>query len=192
MPSAVSGRTERWCFSVFACLCRERCGVITLRPTQNGQTSRHRWDSLGPSGGNGSRRFGRKRYIDLGKRTEGFLSLWCSLCIRRLVLCSESDEVRGRCLLISKLINGLIQLHLHLNGKKRLFDSWLTHLKKQGAVLIIVRPVHCSALLLHQVKGLNNVWNQFQTMIMKKQLAWFVHFLNLTHCPIQCAESYYS
>lgn len=29
--------------------------------------------------------------------------------------------------------------------KKRLFDSWLTHLKNQGAVLIIVRPVHRSA-----------------------------------------------
>ncbi|XP_016429368.1 peroxisome proliferator-activated receptor gamma coactivator 1-beta [Sinocyclocheilus rhinocerous] len=34
----------------------ERCGVITLRAAQNGQTSRHRWDSLGPSGGSGSRR----------------------------------------------------------------------------------------------------------------------------------------
>ncbi|XP_016310876.1 peroxisome proliferator-activated receptor gamma coactivator 1-beta-like isoform X2 [Sinocyclocheilus anshuiensis] len=53
----------------------ERCGMITLRPAQNGQTSRHRWDSLGPSGGSGSRRFGRKRYIDLGKRTQSFLSL---------------------------------------------------------------------------------------------------------------------
>ncbi|XP_056106313.1 peroxisome proliferator-activated receptor gamma coactivator 1-beta isoform X2 [Rhinichthys klamathensis goyatoka] len=49
----------------------ERCGVITLRPTQNGQTSRHRWDSLGPSGGNGSRRFGRKRYIDLDEAGPG-------------------------------------------------------------------------------------------------------------------------
>lgn len=58
---------------------------------------------------------------------------------------------------LSKLINGLIQLHLHLNRKKRLFDSWLTHLKKQAAVLIIFRPVHRSALLLHQVDGLNNV-----------------------------------
>ncbi|KTG34847.1 hypothetical protein cypCar_00010188 [Cyprinus carpio] len=49
----------------------ERCGVITLRPTQNGQTSRHRWDSLGPSGGSGSRRFGRKRYIDLDEAGPG-------------------------------------------------------------------------------------------------------------------------
>ncbi|XP_067314133.1 peroxisome proliferator-activated receptor gamma coactivator 1-beta isoform X2 [Pseudorasbora parva] len=49
----------------------ERCGVITLRPTQNGQTSRHRWDSLGPSGGNSSRRFGRKRYIDLDEAGPG-------------------------------------------------------------------------------------------------------------------------
>ncbi len=69
----LSGRTERWCFCV--CLCRERCGVITLRPAQNGQTSRHRWDSLGPSGGSGGRRFGRKGYIDLGKWTQSFLSL---------------------------------------------------------------------------------------------------------------------
>ncbi|XP_016145114.1 peroxisome proliferator-activated receptor gamma coactivator 1-beta-like isoform X4 [Sinocyclocheilus grahami] len=49
----------------------ERCGVITLRPAQNGQTSRHRWDSLGPSGGSGSRRFGRKRYIDLDEAGPG-------------------------------------------------------------------------------------------------------------------------
>ncbi|XP_039504582.1 peroxisome proliferator-activated receptor gamma coactivator 1-beta isoform X2 [Pimephales promelas] len=49
----------------------ERCGVITLRPTQNGQISRHRWDSLGLSGGNGSRRFGRKRYIDLDEAGPG-------------------------------------------------------------------------------------------------------------------------
>lgn len=49
----------------------ERCGVITLRHTQNGQTSRHRWDLLGPSGGNGSRRFGRKRYIDLDEAGPG-------------------------------------------------------------------------------------------------------------------------
>ncbi|XP_050984318.1 LOW QUALITY PROTEIN: peroxisome proliferator-activated receptor gamma coactivator 1-beta [Labeo rohita] len=49
----------------------ERCGVITLRPAQNAQTSRHRWDSLGPSGGSGSRRFGRKRYIDLDEAGPG-------------------------------------------------------------------------------------------------------------------------
>ncbi|XP_016148753.1 peroxisome proliferator-activated receptor gamma coactivator 1-beta [Sinocyclocheilus grahami] len=49
----------------------ERCGVITLRAAQNGQTSRHRWDSLGPSGGSGSRRFGRKRYIDLDEAGPG-------------------------------------------------------------------------------------------------------------------------
>lgn len=63
-------RTENWCVCMF--VCRERFGVITLRSSQNGQTPRHRWDSLGPCGGNGSRRFGRKRYIDLGKRTQSF------------------------------------------------------------------------------------------------------------------------
>ncbi|XP_051506620.1 peroxisome proliferator-activated receptor gamma coactivator 1-beta-like isoform X2 [Myxocyprinus asiaticus] len=49
----------------------ERCGVITLRSTQSGQTPRHRRDSLGPSGGNSSRRFGRKRYIDLDEAGPG-------------------------------------------------------------------------------------------------------------------------
>ncbi|XP_026081207.1 peroxisome proliferator-activated receptor gamma coactivator 1-beta-like, partial [Carassius auratus] len=49
----------------------ERCGVITLRPSQDGQTSRHRWDSLGPSGGSSSQRFGRKRYIDLDEAGPG-------------------------------------------------------------------------------------------------------------------------
>ncbi|XP_057205316.1 peroxisome proliferator-activated receptor gamma coactivator 1-beta [Triplophysa rosa] len=49
----------------------ERCGVITLRSSQNGQTQRHRWESLGPCGGNGSRRFGRKRYIDLDEAGPG-------------------------------------------------------------------------------------------------------------------------
>ncbi|XP_042594552.1 peroxisome proliferator-activated receptor gamma coactivator 1-beta-like isoform X1 [Cyprinus carpio] len=49
----------------------ERCGVITLRPAQNGQTSRHRWDSLGLNGGSGGRRFGKKRYIDLDEAGPG-------------------------------------------------------------------------------------------------------------------------
>ncbi|XP_065122717.1 peroxisome proliferator-activated receptor gamma coactivator 1-beta [Paramisgurnus dabryanus] len=49
----------------------ERCGVITLRPSQNGPTQRHRWDSVSPGGGNGSRRFGRKRYIDLDEAGPG-------------------------------------------------------------------------------------------------------------------------
>ncbi|XP_052010996.1 peroxisome proliferator-activated receptor gamma coactivator 1-beta-like [Xyrauchen texanus] len=49
----------------------ERCGVITLRSAQSGQTQRHRWDSLGLSRGNSSRRFGRKRYIDLDEAGPG-------------------------------------------------------------------------------------------------------------------------
>lgn len=84
------------------------------------------------------------------------------------MLCSESDEVRGRCLLISKLINGLIQLHLHLNGEKRLFDSWL---KKQGAVLIIVRPIHCSAFAITSSRGTKQCVKSVPDNDNEKQLA---------------------
>lgn len=55
------------------CVCgfRERCGVITFRQNQNEPSLKHRrHDSVGQYAGNGSRRFSRKRYIDLGKMEE--------------------------------------------------------------------------------------------------------------------------
>lgn len=59
---------------ILSCLCvcfRERCGVITFRQNQNELSQKHRrHDSVGQYAGNGSRRFSRKRYIDLGKMDE--------------------------------------------------------------------------------------------------------------------------
>ncbi|TRY97465.1 hypothetical protein DNTS_008203 [Danionella cerebrum] len=79
LPSSVTQSMLRKRFEVFGhpedCKVviknEDRCGVITLRQTQNGQTSRHRWDVLGPTGGNGGRLFGRKRYIDLDEAGPG-------------------------------------------------------------------------------------------------------------------------
>ncbi|KAI4874754.1 hypothetical protein NFI96_028373 [Prochilodus magdalenae] len=47
----------------------ERCGVITFR--QNELSPKHRRDSMGQHVGNGGRRFGRKRYIDLDEAGPG-------------------------------------------------------------------------------------------------------------------------
>ncbi|KAG9272489.1 peroxisome proliferator-activated receptor gamma coactivator 1-beta isoform X1 [Astyanax mexicanus] len=47
----------------------ERCGVITFR--QNELSPKHRRDSVGQHAGNGGRRFGRKRYIDLDEAGPG-------------------------------------------------------------------------------------------------------------------------
>lgn len=49
------------------CVFRERCGVITFRQNQSEFSPKHRRHD---SSGNGSRRFSRKRYIDLGKIEE--------------------------------------------------------------------------------------------------------------------------
>ncbi|KAL6480435.1 hypothetical protein MHYP_G00114680 [Metynnis hypsauchen] len=47
----------------------ERCGVVTFR--QNELSPKHRRDSVGQHVGNGGRRFGRKRYIDLDEAGPG-------------------------------------------------------------------------------------------------------------------------
>ncbi|KAK2838596.1 hypothetical protein Q7C36_013410 [Tachysurus vachellii] len=50
----------------------ERCGVITFRQNQNELNQKHRQnDSVGQYAGNGSRRFSRKRYIDLDEAGPG-------------------------------------------------------------------------------------------------------------------------
>ncbi|XP_030621547.1 peroxisome proliferator-activated receptor gamma coactivator 1-beta isoform X2 [Chanos chanos] len=49
----------------------ERCGVITFRQAHIGQSQRERGDCLGLNGGPGSRRFNRKRYIDLDEAGPG-------------------------------------------------------------------------------------------------------------------------
>ncbi|XP_053487000.1 peroxisome proliferator-activated receptor gamma coactivator 1-beta isoform X2 [Ictalurus furcatus] len=50
----------------------ERCGVITFRQNQNEPSLKHRrHDSVGQYAGNGSRRFSRKRYIDLDEAGPG-------------------------------------------------------------------------------------------------------------------------
>lgn len=59
---------EAYDFNLCVCVFRERCGVITFRQNQNELSQKHRQhDSVGQYAGNGSRRFSRKRYIDLGK-----------------------------------------------------------------------------------------------------------------------------
>ncbi|MCJ8734237.1 hypothetical protein PDJAM_G00233010 [Pangasius djambal] len=80
LPSSVTQAVLRKRFKAFGDPedCRvlikneERCGVITFRQNQNELSQKHRrHDSVGQYAGNGSRRFSRKRYIDLDEAGPG-------------------------------------------------------------------------------------------------------------------------